>query len=103
VLPRRHHGGREPGERRNAAHLVRGQAILGDTVTDDTDVEPSGIQDAIQAFCEACDKKDWKEAEQAFKDMWRLVDDDSSEESEGDDKEEKSGKKPLATLIFGKK
>jgi hypothetical protein len=65
------------------------------------DEEPSGLEDAIEAFTEAQGKKDWKEAEQSFRDMWRLVDDDS--ESEPDDKEEKSGKKTLTALVFGKK
>jgi hypothetical protein len=67
------------------------------------DEETSGLGDAIQAFSEAQGKKDWKEAEQAFRDMCRLCDDDSSEAAEDDDKEEKGGKKPLAALIFGKK
>jgi hypothetical protein len=62
-----------------------------------------GLQDAIQAFFEAGDKKDWEEAEQAFRDMWRLVDVDSEEEDPEaeDDKNEKG--KPLAAIILGKK
>ena len=65
--------------------------------------DTSGLQDAIDAFFEAGEKKDWKGAEQAFRDMWRLVDVDSEEEDPEaeDDKKEKG--KPLAAIILGKK
>jgi hypothetical protein len=63
----------------------------------------SGLQDAIDAFFEAGKKEDWKGAEQAFRDMWRLVDVDSEKEDPEaeDDKKEKG--KPLAAIILGKK
>jgi hypothetical protein len=64
---------------------------------DDKKEEATPLQDAIQAFFEAGEKQAWEEAEQAFKDMWRLVDDDSEGSSGGEKK------KDLAVMILGAK
>jgi hypothetical protein len=55
-----------------------------------------GLEDACQAFSEACEKKDWKAAAEAFADAQRLSDDDSGMAEDGE-------KKPGLTLVFGEK
>ena len=67
--------------------------------------DDAGLKDAIEAFWEAQKKDDSDAGVEAFRDMWRLVDDDSGEE-EGEGETEKPGKslgKPLAALIIAKK
>jgi hypothetical protein len=64
---------------------------------DDDGNELTPLQDAIKAFAEGLESKDWPGAEQAFKDMWRLVDDDSGSSSGGEKK------KDLAVMILGAK
>lgn len=62
-----------------------------------------GLQDAVEAFFDAGKSGDYEGATQAFKDMWRLVDDDSdNEDKEQDAEDEGKGKgsgKPLAALL----
>jgi hypothetical protein len=69
--------------------------------------DDAGIKDAIEAFWEAQKKDDSDAGVEAFRDMWRLVDDDSGEEdAEGEADKEEPGKKlgrPLAALIIAKK
>lgn len=60
-----------------------------------------GLRDAVEAFFEAGKSGDFDEATQAFKDMWRLVDDDSGTEEEGKKDEGRAADrgKPLNVLI----
>lgn len=62
-----------------------------------------GLEDACQAFSEACDAKDWPAAAMAMSDCCRLANYEEPEEEEGPP-EGKGGKGgPAIALIFGEK
>lgn len=62
-----------------------------------------GLRDAVEAFFEAGKSGDFDEATQAFKDMWRLVDDDSENYDKDQDAKDEGRAadrgKPLNVLI----